>query len=339
MNHKAPLPAVQESEIVRLFVLTARLLELLDLFQAAEVPVLVLKGPVLAQLLYGDPTARSYSDLDILVRRKDAPRAARVLEENGYPLRTPFIWTSLPNLISRNKELNFVHAIGVDVDLQWEVGPAGFPFRFDPEVLWSSMTVIEIAARGVPTLNSDCLLLFLCVHGAVHAWSNRAWVRDVERLIVLRREAGQDLDWRGVLELAKRTGCLRPVLLGALLAYDLFVPAAPVPPDVLDQARAIPAVARLAGEVKQRLNADVVVGPSSFETTRFNARLTPNVWARVKCYAALLKAPTEADARLLRLPPALTGLYYPFRVVRLVGKYGLRLIRPASRPPGTASSG
>jgi hypothetical protein len=332
MNHKEPVPVVEEGqslpEIVRLFVHTARLLELLDRFQTADVPVLVLKGPVLAQLLYGDPTARSYSDLDILVRQNDAPRAARVLEENGYRLQTPFVWTSLPDLISRNKELNFVHEIGVDVDLQWAVGPSGFPFRFDPEVLWSSMTVIEIAARGVPTLNSDCLLLYLCVHGAVHAWSNRAWVRDLERLIVQRRETGQDLDWSGVLELAQRTGCLRPVLLGALLAHDLFVPPAPLPPHVLDRARAIPAIARLAGEVKQRLHADVVLGPSSFETTRFNARLTPNVWAKVKCYAALLKAPTEADARLLRLPRALIGLYYPFRVVRLMGKYGSRLIRP-----------
>jgi len=63
--------------------------------------------------------------------------------------------------------------------------------------------------------------------------------------------------------------------------------------------------------------------PSSWELARFNTKLARGNWAKIRHYAALLKALTEADARALRLPPQLILLYYPFRLGRLVKKYAL----------------
>ncbi|HKV55377.1 MAG TPA: nucleotidyltransferase family protein, partial [Candidatus Binataceae bacterium] len=45
---------------------------------------LAIKGPALAMMLYGDATTRQFSDLDVLVRSVDAPRAADVLESRNY---------------------------------------------------------------------------------------------------------------------------------------------------------------------------------------------------------------------------------------------------------------
>lgn len=334
----APLPLDEfgrsSREVAMLgYVLTVRLLDLLDRFRAAEVPVLVLKGPVLSQLLHGDPTVRSYGDLDLLVRREDIPRAAHLLEQDGYRIHTAFDWVSLNDLIALDYELSFQHELGAAIDLHWDIAPGAYPFRLNPEVLWASMELVEIFGRPVPSLNAECLLLFLCLHATKHAWARITWVRDVERLVAVYSSADganarRPLDWSGVLALSERSGCERPLLLGVLLAHELFGAGVPVPEHVVARARAIPAVARLAEEARQRLKSVPGPAPTSFELAHFSARLTERAWEKIQLYATLLKAPTKEDVHVLRLPPALFFLYYPFRMIRLAGKYALRLVRP-----------
>jgi hypothetical protein len=52
--------------------MTAELLRILDALKEAGIKAMPLKGPVLAQQLYGDVALRQFSDLDILVAREDA---------------------------------------------------------------------------------------------------------------------------------------------------------------------------------------------------------------------------------------------------------------------------
>ena len=64
----------------RSYLLGARQLsELLAAFVGGRVPVMPLKGPALAATLYRDPGLRPFTDLDLLVRSADLPRALRVL--------------------------------------------------------------------------------------------------------------------------------------------------------------------------------------------------------------------------------------------------------------------
>ena len=64
--------------------LTGELLRLLELLQEAGIRVLPYKGPVLAQVAYGDIGMRRFVDLDILVRRRDFQRTICVLSSDGY---------------------------------------------------------------------------------------------------------------------------------------------------------------------------------------------------------------------------------------------------------------
>jgi hypothetical protein len=88
------------------------------------------------------------------------------------------------------------------VDLQWETGPADYPFRFDTEILWRSLGRARLAGRDVPSLSPERMLLFLCVHGAKHLWSRLQWLGDVARL------ARAQPDWASALELAAEAGCV-----------------------------------------------------------------------------------------------------------------------------------
>jgi Uncharacterised nucleotidyltransferase len=55
----------------------------------AGVPLLVLKGAALAQLVYEDPRLRPMRDVDLLVRKTDARRALDVLMRCGFPAGRP----------------------------------------------------------------------------------------------------------------------------------------------------------------------------------------------------------------------------------------------------------
>jgi hypothetical protein len=139
------------------------------------------------------------------------------------------------------------------------------------------------------------------------------------------RLAQKSLDWEAAMALAEETRCGRPVLLGLLLAHDLL--DAPVPGAILERARNDPRVAAHARRVAGRLERAEACEPSSAELTAFNASLAQHWVQKARHYAALLKAPTEAELEMLALPEQLFILYYPLRAGRMVWKYGAGLFR------------
>ena len=64
-----------------------RLGKIVDAFNTAEVPVILLKGAALAQNVYGNVALRPMGDLDFLVRKEKMSRAERLLVELGYEVR------------------------------------------------------------------------------------------------------------------------------------------------------------------------------------------------------------------------------------------------------------
>ena len=301
--------------------LAGKLIQLLSIFRDAGIPVMALKGPALSQLLYNDFAKRQFNDLDLLVSRADAPTGIKLLKANGYILDSAFAWCPDDILIRLNSELSFDGACGTPIDLHWEIAPKGFAFHFDPAILWSTARSVRIAGWEVPCPEPEALLLYLCVHGAKHMWSRLQWLSDVARLV----EITPEMSWKQIFDLAARTGCTRVVLLGLLLAERLL--GAPVPDVVQERIRNESTIHPLAKQVSQRLQQTSSTAPTSLELAIFNSKLAAGWPARIQPFTALLRAPTEADARLLRLPPALFFLYYPFRLGRLASKYALLAIQ------------
>jgi hypothetical protein len=227
----------------------------------------------------------------------------------------------METLADSHCELAFRRECGTQVDLHWEIASTDSPFWFDTEILWSSLCPVRIAGRVVQSPSSERLLLFLCVHGTRHLWMRLQWVCDVARLI----EISPEISWVTVFELASLNGGEHIVLLGLLLAHDLLHVS--LPADILRRAREDSVIQPLAAQVEQRLFGSMLTGTKSWELTVFNARLAERTRDKIRLFAALLKAPTEADARELRLPRKLFFLYYPLRIWRLSAKYGARLTR------------
>src|SRR5207249_1485831 len=80
-------PALREATLValaRVMSLNAELKQAVGGLTAAGLPVIVLKGPVLARTLYPDAALRSYGDIDLMVQDRHEHAAAAALLGCGF---------------------------------------------------------------------------------------------------------------------------------------------------------------------------------------------------------------------------------------------------------------
>jgi hypothetical protein len=67
---------------------TKELFRVLECLEAHAIPAIPLKGPVLAETVYGDLALRDFSDLDVLVQPENVLKAKAVLGALGYVVNT-----------------------------------------------------------------------------------------------------------------------------------------------------------------------------------------------------------------------------------------------------------
>src|SRR6516164_3559227 len=69
------LESFYKETVVRNLYFTSELLRLLDVFRRNSIPIAAFKGPVLAEVAYGDLALREFLDLDALVHEADLCKA------------------------------------------------------------------------------------------------------------------------------------------------------------------------------------------------------------------------------------------------------------------------
>jgi len=291
------------SQIRSALLFTGELLRLLDLFDRCSIAALPFKGPVLADMLYGDITARDYCDLDILLRKQDIGKAVATLLAAGYSTDLPSDPRQRKAYLRTRYEIHFTApGAAIPVEIHQAFLPPAYGFSLAPRLQRRSFF-----GREIPALAPADLLLVLCAHGAKHAWSEPGLVRDVARLLEI--SAGE-LGWPDLLRDAAAIGTRRMLLLGLLLAAR---EDAPVPAEILSLAQQDRSVVRLAGRIRTR-------GP---ESHRFFLQTRERFRDKLACCARLALTPNEQDYSLLPLPVFLSPLYYPLHAARVAGKYGL----------------
>jgi hypothetical protein len=207
--------------------LSAETARLYRLFEAAQIPVLVLKGVALARLAYGAVGAKYARDIDLLVPPDHAESAWRVLEDQGYEPLPPAKQLSenqRRSLVRYGKEVEFIdRRRKLTVELQWRAS-------YNPSLLKGigarspAQTVALSDSVNVRTLAPDDLFAYLCVHGAQHAWSRLKWLADVNALI-----AANEADLTRLYHHAQELGaslCTGQALALCRLLFDLQLPPA-----------------------------------------------------------------------------------------------------------------
>jgi hypothetical protein len=299
--------------------LTGELCRVLGLLHDRGIPAIPFKGPLLAAAVYGNLALRVFEDLDILVPKRDALRAKRLLVSQGYRPSVPLTGRRELAYLDSNHEYDLVHESGALVELQWALAPPHFSFTLDHEGLWERARPATLADTPVLTLAPEDLLLILCLHHSREGWARLEWIGGVAELI--RRQPA--LDWGRLVSRAERRGLARMLFLGLSLACDVL--GAPVPEAVLRKVRADRSVGALARRVRGRLVADDRARPGAFQYSpadiAFHLGMRERRRDRLRYAVRLVLSPTVGDRLALPLPAPLSFLYYPLRPFRLFGKW------------------
>jgi hypothetical protein len=283
--------------------------------ETQKLPVMFLRGPVLASTLYGDMLLRQFSDLDLLIQGRDVPRISSALVSEGYRPHFKLDAVQEQALIRYRTERCFIR--GEDqstVDLHWRLLPSYFSFETADTALWSRAATANVEGANVRTLGDEDMFLFLCAHGAKHGWDQLALLCDLAEMV--RGRPG--LDWDAILGRAQKAGKQRMIQVGLLLVDELL--GVPVPDPVRKVAD--DRVARqLVDELKARLVGGVGVQEGGgVRKWRIAWRMIEGCRARMAYAADLMVVPTGIECERMTLPRPLFFLYYLLRLGRMAGK-------------------
>ncbi len=295
--------------------MTAELFRLLELFAAKDIPALVVKGPVLSMQAYGDPTMRSYGDLDLLVRQCDIRRATESLQATGYQAAVPL--SAIDTGKIPGQYLFSKPDAKLMVELHNEFTLRYFPRRLPLEDFFKRRILVRLDTHESPALAVEEELVFICIHGTKHLWERLLWIADVAALVT--RQSG--IDWQKAKETAKKVGAERMVHTGLRLAVDVL--HARLPDAVLAAVQADVGARKLAACVRTWLAAAGNASPSIVARAAFRLRMRGSGIFAPAYLLRLSLSPTEEDwkrgAEEAR-PGLLDALRRPFRLARKYGR-------------------
>jgi len=304
----APLRTRYDANVRKAMILTSELLRIYDEFRRRGIDVLPYKGLALARQLYGDVAARQFSDLDLLVRRADVPRATAVLARLGYERALKLSNRQEAAYLRSGYEYTFDGALGQNVvELKWAAAPRFYAIDIDIDRFFERAVEVEIAGKRLKTLCPEDALLVLCIHAARHQWSELSWLCDLSRM-----QQVCELDWNSVRERAARLCISRIVATTLLLAHDLL--GSPVPEIVPEDSIAQLLCKDLSGKIAFRNQHD----PESLSYFRTMLQVRERWQDRARFVTRLLLTPGLGEWNAVRLPDFAFGIYPLVRISRLI---------------------
>lgn len=192
---------------------------LLRHFEREGVPVIPLKGPALAEMLYPHPALRPASDLDLLIRREALVTVDGLLQALGY--RRFADAHSWDFDLQHDRATVYAGPAGVHVDLHWSLlSDPRYAWNEREEArVWDRAIKVPVAGQAALGLSAEDLLLYLAVHlGVHHGLTGLLWYWDIARLLTGWADR---LDWDTVVARASRWR-VRTALSFALLGCDMF---------------------------------------------------------------------------------------------------------------------
>jgi hypothetical protein len=272
-----------------------------------QIPMLVLKGPVLAKDLYGDLSLRTCGDLDILVSIDDLEKVDKILQDQGY-LKDNYINKLWNDWRWRNHHIEYIHPKNrVNIEIHWRLNP--FPGKGPSfEELWLRKRESSLTSYPIYYLGREDLFLFLVSHGARHGWFRLRWLADIKQIVK------QSMDWDYLNKHLKRYQYLPVGGQAIVLVSGLF--NAPIKKEMKKLVK---------GNLPQRLaqastfylekmvnlhTEPIPEGVVDFHKKHLFSLLTK----RQKClYVISFLYPYPLDIETLPLPKPLHLLYFPLR--------------------------
>lgn len=291
--------------------LTKLLFSVKELFEERGIVALPYKGPVLAALLYDNVTAREYSDIDILIRPADVPRAKAALQSYGFKLalqlgpreERAYLATGYEYTFHGPKDPNLI-------EIQWRVLPRFYAIDFDVAGFIRRSRNIPIEEQVIQTLSNEDLLLVLCVHAAKHAWSKLSWIREIADLGRLTK-----LDWDKVAKQVCELGICRILAVTFAIANTML---GTTPPVLIQRWIDEDGEAeRISQQLCRTMRRGEELEPESLAYFRLMAQVRERWRDRFRFWVRLAITPSCSEWSCIRLPEPMFPLYRLVRIARV----------------------
>ncbi|MFJ7681471.1 nucleotidyltransferase domain-containing protein [Peribacillus butanolivorans] len=165
----------------RMLQLSGEMEQVSKLFNENEVPLLFLKGPVIAHDIYGDISLRTSKDLDILIPKVELAKTEKLLMSFGYEkMSAP---TAFNEWKWDNHHFSYFHPQKrIQIEIHWRLHPR--PSK-EPNFneLWKRKRMSMLTNYPVHFLGNDDLFSYLIAHGARHGWFRLRWLADIDQIV------------------------------------------------------------------------------------------------------------------------------------------------------------
>jgi hypothetical protein len=294
-------------QAVSTIALTAELFRILEFFGSAHIEAAVVKGPVLSVRAFGDPAARHFADVDLLLRHSDVQRASQIVTGAGFVPRV-----SLSDMQAGKTPGQYFFRRGQSViELHTERTLRYFPRPLPIEEFFRRKTSVTLDGRRIPALAVEDEFVLISIHGAKHFWERLMWVSDIAATV----HRHPDLDWNRIRQSAASVGAARMVRLALLLAERVLRVSVPgeMKREVADDAACLSMVKKIESWLPYAGYDPLSLG----ERALFRLRMRGHLLAGAAYLTRLSLATTEEDWNPQSAAASLgETLRRPFRLAR-----------------------
>jgi hypothetical protein len=299
--------------------LVGKQLRVYKLFHENSIPVASFKGPLLAQMAYGEMSLRQAGDIDLLIGRQHFHQASVLLESLGYEMTPKLTPAQLSSHLNFHCELQFMRDEWFTVvDLHWDLAPRSFVFKLSGDEVMSRLQTVSLAGTPVETFSTEDSVLYQAMHGAKHLWRRLEWI--VALAATLR--AAPAISWDELVQRATKARAARILALGLQLARKFS--EVEIPAQVLATVDTDASMERMAETIQKQIFTTFGAADST-ETNLYNLRIMDRKRDALISALRSVFVPTLTDWQALALPASLHSLYYAYRPLRLSKVYSKSL--------------
>ncbi len=277
------------------------------LFNENEILLLFLKGPILADDLYGDISKRTSGDLDILISIENLDKANALLIDLGYE-KDEYIHSVLNDWKWRHHHFTYYHPIqDTKIEIHWRLNPAPSKEPTFNE-LWGRKRKSLITSYPIYFMGNEDLFYFLVTHGARHGWSRLRWLVDIHQIVK------KDLNWNALYHLFKKyqsryIGGQSLILSAQLLNTTITTDMVPIIKGNRSKSLAQDVIFYLERMVNLHME------PVPVEIAKYHTKHLFSLMSSQQKFIYLLSVlhPYHTDVETLSLPKKLHFLYFPLR--------------------------
>lgn len=296
--------------------LSSELVHIMQLLDKEKINILTFKGPSLAQLAYEDITLRQFTDIDLLIQKKDRYKVIQIMLEAGYVSEINLNKNTFQSFVNSVNVLGFYKPeTTIYIEIHWELFAKNYAITWDESLIWEKTTFLKIDQHTIQTLQREQLFLYLCIHGSKHLFERLSWVCDIDRMI----RSQTNISWENILDNAIKLGVMRIVLLSLALSEELL--KSPLPQHIKEKIKEDKKVIKIMKKIIKMYFTEDKKTYKNYCTFKLLYSMRENHKDKLRFIQYSLFSPKFDDFKYIQFPNHLTFLYTFIRPLRLLFKY------------------